>query len=226
MSRSKKLIAVGLAALFSVSSAGVAQAYPAGTDPSLGLSSYSRLTPGEDVTVSARRIYKGCEVNIGWDGGNHVSATAGKTGRTAPVNVASPSIGGKYVLRATFGAGCRSDQGLSVFKNITVGRLVRHTVAIKSSTSSARRNPTLTLTGKIFWASESQPGLTVNLVLTKPDMTTVNLTAVTNANGVYTATYGGVGAVAQGKYTVVTTLSPDGTYAGSIATSRTVTIRR
>ncbi len=226
MSKSYRLIAVGLAAVFAVSSAGVAQAYPAGTNPTLGLSSYSRLAPGDAVTASVSRIYKGCNVVIGWDGGNTVSAVAGKTSRTAPAQIVSPSIGGRYVLRATFGKGCRSDQGSSVFKNITVGRLVRHSVAIKTSSSSSRKNPTLTLSGKIFWGSEAQSGVAVTLVLTKPNGSTVNLKATTNSVGVYTATYGGIGAVAQGAYTVVTTLDPDGTYAGSVATSRTVTIRK
>ena len=140
--------------------------------------------------------------------------------------MASPTIGGAYTLSASFGAGCGTDSGNSVSKSITVGRLVRHSVAIKTSTSSAKRNPTLTLTGKIFWGAIAQSGVDVDLVLTTATGSHVALSATTNDSGVYTATYGGDKSVTAGTYTVVTTLRADGTYAGSVATSRTVTIRK
>jgi len=84
----------------------------------------------------------------------------------------------------------------------------------------------LTLTGKIFWGSEAQVGVHVSLVLSTADNKTVNLSATTDSNGVYTATYGGNGQVVMGQYTVVATVAPDATYAGSIKTSRTVNIRK
>jgi len=231
MSGKSRYIAVGLAAVFAVSSAGVAQAYPAGTNPSLGLSSYSRLAPGDSVNVSVSRVLKNCNVTVAWNGGGgSFSAVAGKTGRTTPRAVASPAIGGAYTLTASFGAGCGSDEGNSVSKNITVGRLVRHSVAIKTSSSSARRNPTLTLSGKIFWGAVAQSNVDVTLVLTSGAGDSVSLDATTNANGVYSVSFGPkgdvAGAVAAGTYTVVTTLAADTTYARSIATSRTVTIRK
>ncbi len=227
MSKSYRLIAVGLAAVFAVSSAGVAQAYPAGTNPTLGLSSYSRLAPGDSVNVSVSRILKNCNVDVAWSGkGGSFHAVAGKTGRTAPQAVASPSIGGPYTLTASFGSGCGTDEGNSVSKSITVGRLVRHSVAIKTSSSSARKNPTLTLSGKIFWGAIAQSNVDVDLVLTTATGARVSLSATTNEAGVYTATYGGDKSVSAGTYTVVTTLHADGTYAGSVATSRTVTIRK
>jgi hypothetical protein len=225
MSKSNRLVAVGLAALFALSSAGVAQAYPSGSNPTIGLSSYSRLAPGDQITVSVSRIYKGCDVTLGWDGATSVSAVAGKTGRILPQTFASPAIGGQHTLNATLGDNCNIDAGRTITKTITIGRLVRHAVAIKTSTSSARRNPTLTLTGKIFWGSEAQVGVNVSLELTTPDGSTV-LSATTDANGVYTATYGGKGQVSPGQYTVVATVAPDATYAGSIKTSRTVNIRK
>jgi hypothetical protein len=231
MSKSYRLVAVGLAAVFALSSAGVAQAYPAGTNPALGLSSYSRVAPGDSVTVSVTRILKDCNVDVAWSGnGGSFHAVAGKTRRTAPQSVQSPSIGGQYTLSAALGTGCGIDSGKTISKAITVGRLVRHSVSIKTSSSSARRNPTLTLAGKIFWGSEAQAGLPVTLVLTPPVGDAITLTARTDANGAYSTSFGANGAVqgtvVQGQYTVVTTLAADSTYAGSRATSRTVTIRR
>jgi len=226
MFKSSKTIAIALAGFLTVSSASIAQAYPSGTNPSVGLTSYSRLTPGDSVSVSVSRIYRGCSVSIGWNGSTQATAVAGKTSRTAPVSVASPTVGGVHTLTARFGDGCRTDAGKSISKTITVGKLVRHSVGIKTTSSSARRNPTLALTGKIFLGAEAQTGLRVNLRLTKPNGDVQNLVATTGANGTYTANFGGVGAVVQGQYTVVATLPADSTYAGSIVSSRTVTIRK
>ena len=225
MSKLSAYIAVGLAAVLAATTAGVANAYPAGTNPSLGLSSYSRLLPGDAVTVSVSRVLKNCNVTVGWVGGNQASVVAGKTGRTAPTSVASPSVGGAYTLRASFGAGCGSDTGTTVSKAITVGRLVRHSVAIKTSSSSARRNPTLTLAGKIFWGATAVDGARVTLTLTGAGGTFTR-TATTNESGVYSATVGGTGVIPEGSYTVSAVLAADGTYAGSTVSSRTVTIRR
>lgn len=226
MLKSSKAVAITLAGFLALSPAGVANAYPSGTNPSVGLTSYSRLTPGDSVNVSVSRIYRGCNVSIGWNGSNQTTVVAGKTSRTAPVSVASPSVGGVHTLTATFGDGCRTDAGKSISKTITVGKLVRHSVGIKTTSSSAKRNPTLSLTGKIFLGAEAQSGLRVNLRLTKPNGDVLNLSATTGANGSYTASFGGNGAVVQGQYTVVATLPADSKYAGSVVSSRTVTIRK
>lgn len=218
-------IALGLSAALVLGSGVAAQAYPAGSEPSLGLSSYSRLVPGNSVTVSVSRVLRGCTVTIGWDGGNSTSAVAGKTGRTLPTSVASPTIGGKYKLRATLGAGCSIDTGKSVTKDITVGKLVRHSVQIKTSSSSARRNPTLTLTGKIFWGAVAVNNATVSLTLAAPNGRTFTATATTNDSGVYSGTVGGLNNIVAGAYTVTAVLAPDNIYAGSTVSSRTVTIR-
>lgn len=217
--------ALGLSAALVLTSAVAAEAYPAGTNPSMGLSSYSRLLPGDSVTVSVSRVLRGCNVTVGWVGGNSASAVAGKTGRITPVSVASPTTGGKYTLRASFGAGCASDQGASVSKEITVGRLVRHSVQIKTSSSSARRNPTLTLTGKIFWGAVAVDDATVTLSLNGPGNADFTRTATTNSSGVYSVAVGGSSNIPAGQYTVTAVLAADSTYAGSTVSSRTVTIR-
>ena len=218
-------IALGLSAALVLGSGVAAQAYPAGTNPSLGLSSYSRLLPGDSVTVSVARVLRGCNVTIGWDGGNSASAVAGKTGRTAPVSVASPGIGGKYKLRASFGAGCSVDSGTSVTKDITVGKLVRHSVQIKTSSSRAVRNPQLTLTGKIFWGAVAVNGATVQLSLNGPGNADFDVQATTGSNGVYSVNVGGSNNIPAGQYTVTAVLAADDVYAGSTVSSRTVTIR-
>ena len=129
-------------------------------------------------------------------------------------------------MRASFGSGCGSDAGESVSKSITVGRLVRHSVAIKTSSSSARRNPTLTLAGKIFWGAQAVDGADVTLTLTTPDGDTITRNATTDSNGAYSAAVGGTGVIVAGAYTVTARLAADSTYAGSTVSSRTVTIRR
>jgi hypothetical protein len=218
-------IALGLSAALVLGSGVAAQAYPAGTNPSLGLSSYSRLLPGDSVTVSVARVLRGCNVTIGWDNGQSRTAVAGKTGRTAPVSVPSPSIGGVKVLRASFGAGCASDEGTSVSKTITVGKLVRHSVQIKTSSSRAVRNPQLTLTGKIFWGAVAVNNATVQLSLNGPGNADFDLSATTGSDGVYSVSVGGNNNIPAGQYTVTAVLAADDVYAGSTVTSRTVTIR-
>ena len=222
----KSLLAAGLSAALVPTATGVAQAYPAGTSPSLGLSSYSRMLPGDSLTVSVSRVVKNCRVNIGWDNTDiAVQANAGKTGRIAPTTVGSPSVGGQYVLRASFGSNCADDAGSSVSKTINVGRMVRHSVAIKTTSSSAKRSPTLSFNGKIFWGAVPVADATVNLVLTKPNGSSYRTTATTDANGLYTASLGGSGVIVAGQYTVVATLPADDIYFGSQVSSRTVTIR-
>ena len=221
MSKFSKSIAAGMAIAFAVGGASIAQAYPAGTKPTIGLSSYSRLTPGDDVTAIVAHVAQGCHVTFTF-GDNTASAVAGRTGRTAATAVTSPSVGGTYNLSTTFGAGCAGDTGLTtVKKSILVGHLLRHSVAIKTSSSSARRNPTLTISGKLFWGATAQAGKSVTVVIHKPgaDVTAV---VTTDSKGVYTTTLSN--AVA-GAYSVSSSVEADSSNAPSSATSRTVTIR-
>lgn len=227
MKKLSKLSAVVLAAGIAVTSANVALAYPAGTNPSLGLSSYSRLTPGDSVSAVVSRVARGCQISVAWKTlggvtvGSASTATAGRTGRTPAVSVASPSTGGRYNLVATLGTGCYGDAG-TITKAITVGKAVRHSISVKTTSASARRNPTLTFTGKLFWGAVPVANKTVEVVITKPGGATSTVSATTNASGVYTAT---VTASDAGAYRATATLDADDTYAGSVLQSRSVTIR-
>lgn len=227
MSKFSKLSAVVLAAGLAVSSANVALAYPAGTNPSLGLSSYSRLTPGDSVSAVVSRVARGCQVSVAWKTlagatvGSAATATAGRTGRTSAVSVASPAVGGKYNLVATLGTGCTGDAG-TITKAITVGKAVRHSISVKTTSASAAKNPTLTFTGKLYWGAVAVANKSVDVTITKPGGATTSVTVTTNASGVYTAT---VTASTAGSYRATATLAADDTYAGSTLSSRQVTIR-
>ena len=63
-----KLIALSAIALLSASAAVPALGYPAGQAPVLGLSSASRIIPGDNITVQVSRVKAGCSVTVFWVG--------------------------------------------------------------------------------------------------------------------------------------------------------------
>ena len=225
MSFNKKIIAASLAIVSSLAVANTAQAYPAGSAPTMSVSNYANLVPGQGLAVVIARVHSGCSVTVGWDGGYYETKTASNLGRASFTNVTSPSTGGRYDLFASFGSGCFSDQGNGLTRSIVVGKQLKQSAVIKTSSRNAVRLPIFTATGKITWGVTPVSGLSVRVVLHK-GANSYTKTVTTNSSGVYSATFGrGNGAtITAGTYRVTAVIDSDATYAGQNIDSPSVRI--
>ena len=224
MSLTKKVIAASVAVISSLALASTAQAYPAGSSPTMSVSNYANLLPGQSVNVVIARVHSGCSVTVGWDGFDTTTKSADSAGHASFSNVASPATGGRYSLVASFGAGCYSDQGNSITRSIVVGKQLKESAVIKTSSRSAVRLPNFTVTGKITWGVTAVSGLSVRVALHKGS-STYTKTVTTNSSGVYSATFGrGNGAtITSGTWRANAIIDGDSTYAGqSIVTPNIV----
>jgi len=227
MSFNKKILAASLAMVSSLAIAGAAQAYPAGSSPTMSISNYANLLPGESVNVAIARVHRGCSVTVGWTSGYSETKNADSAGHASFTNVTSPSTGGRYDLVASFGAGCYSDQGNSITRSIVVGKQLKESAVIKTSSRSAQRLPNFTVTGKITWGVTPVSGLSVRVVLRKGS-NTYPKTVTTNSSGVYSATFGrGNGAtITSGIWSASAIIDGDSTYAGQRIVTPNVTINQ
>jgi len=227
VSFNKKILAASLAMVSSLAIAGAAQAYPAGSSPTMSISNYANLLPGDSVNVAIARVKRGCSVTVAWDGGYSDTKTADNAGHASFTNVTSPSTGGRYNLVASFGAGCYSDQGNSITRSIVVGKQLKESAVIKTSSRSAQRLPNFTVTGKITWGVTAVSGLSVRIDLHKGS-STYTKTVTTNSSGVYSATFGrGNGAtINSGIWRANAVIAGDSTYAGQSIVTPKITINQ
>ena len=226
MSFNKKVIAAALALVSTLALADVAQAYPAGSAPTMSISNYANLVPGQGVNVVIARVRPGCSVAVGWDVlANPQVHTADSFGHASFTNVTSPTTGSRYDLTATFGAGCYSDQGTFITRSIVVGKQLKQSAIIKTSTRAAARNPLLTVTGKITWGVTPVSGLTVQVRLRKgSSFYSSNVT--TNSSGVYTAVFGrgNVTTIPAGNYWAYANIPGTAVYANQTGQTPTIHI--
>ena len=97
----KTLLAISAVAALAIGSVAPALAYPAGQSPTLSLSSVSRLTPGDNVSVVVARVKSGCSVSVSWAGEDSVSpvsSTVKSSGKTSVMTIATPATAGVYTL--------------------------------------------------------------------------------------------------------------------------------
>jgi len=221
----KKVIAASLAIVSSLAIANAAQAYPAGSSPTMSISNYANLLPGQSVNVAIARVHRGCSVTVAWDGGYSDTKTADSAGHASFTNVTSPSTGGRYNLVASFGAGCYSDQGNSISRSIIVGKQLKESAVNKTSSRSAQKVPVFTNTGKITWGVTAVSGLNVRVELHK-GASTFTKTVTTNASGVYSAVFtrGNGATITSGIWRANAIIVGDATYAGQSTVTPNTTI--
>lgn len=225
MSKTRALVGLASAIALSFTIAAPAHAYPSGVKPALGLSSYTRLLPGDTLKAVLTHVQRGCTATIGWENATPVTTgAASRSGRTGSAVLNAPALAGTYNLVAKVANSCADSPGHMITKKITIGHVLRTTALIKTSTASAARNPKLTLSGTVFWGITPVANKAVTLSLSRPGATPVSLGATTDSSGKFSALVS-TGVVA-GNYTLTVSTAADTVNVASTKTSRTVTIRK
>jgi len=224
----KTLVALSAIATLALGSAAPAMAYPAGQNPTLSLSSVSRLTPGDNVSVVVSRVKRGCEVSLSWLGGQGVSpitATVTSKGKTPVMTIASPATAGSYTLKTgTISGECSGGSAVSLSKSISVGKLASIVAKVSTTSGFIAKNPTMSISGTVKSGSVAVANkqVSVSLRLAGEQVKTVN--ATTNSSGVFSANFAGT-SYAAGSYTAVVSLAADSTFSAKSTTTAALKLR-
>jgi len=222
----KTLLAISAIAVLAVSSAAPALAYPAGQAPVLGLSTASRIIPGDTVSVQVSRVKPGCSVTVRWvDEEISVTKTVKANGKTGVISIATPSTAGTYTLSTnSISAACSGGSAVTLTKSLTVGRLASIVAKVSSTSGFASKNPTFSASGTIKSGSVAVANQTVTLSLRKNGVEVKSITATTNGSGVFSKSFTGTSYDA-GDYTVKVTLSSGAVYGLSERVTAKLTLR-
>jgi len=222
----KTLLAISAIAVLGLSSAAPALAYPAGQAPVLGLSTASRIIPGDTVSVQVSRVKPGCSVTVYWDGEDgSVTKTVKANGKTGVISIATPSTAGTYTLSTNqISANCSGGSAVTLTKSVTVGRLASIVAKVSSTSGFASKNPTFSASGTIKSGSVAVANQTVTLSLRKNGVEVKSTTATTNGSGVFSKSFSGTSYDA-GDYTVKVTLSSGAVYGASERITAKLTLR-
>ncbi|MEY4655482.1 MAG: hypothetical protein ACK5CU_05295 [Rhodoluna sp.] len=222
-----KLIALSAIALLSASAAVPALGYPAGQAPVLGLSSASRIIPGDNITVQVSRVKAGCSVTVFWvgEGISSGAKTVKANGKTGAFSLATPGTAGTYTLSTnSISTTCSGGDAVTLTKSVTVGRLASIVTKVSSTSAFSSKNPTFSASGTVKSGSVAVASQTVTLSLRKDGTEVKSTTATTNGSGQFSKSFTGT-TYAAGDYTVVVTLESGAVYASSTKTSAKLKLR-
>ena len=219
----KKIIfAITAIAALALTSAAPALAYPAGQAPTLGLSSVSRITPGDAISVVVSRVKQSCSVTLFWveDEVTPVTATVKSTGKTPVMTLATPSTAGTYTLKtSTISAACAGGSAVSLTKSIVVGKVASIVAKLGTSSGFVSKNPTVSISGTVKSGSVAVGSKTVSVSLMRNGTEVKTVTATTNGSGVFSANFAGTTYTA-GTFTAEVSFVANATYgAKSVATA-------
>lgn len=223
----KSLLAVSAVALLSIGSVAPAMAYPAGQAPTLSLSSVSRLTPGDNVSVVVARVKSACTVSLSWVSGSGAttSATVNSRGRTPVMTIATPSTAGSYTLRTSqISAECSGASAVTLSRAITVGKVASVVSKLRTSSGFVSKNPTVSITGTVKSGSVAVASKSVSVSLRLAGNEVKTVSATTNGSGVFTANFTGTTYTA-GSYTAVVSFAADETYGARSVTTAVLKLR-
>jgi hypothetical protein len=223
----KSLLAISAVAVLSLGTVAPAMAYPAGQAPSLSLSSVSRLTPGDNISVVVARVKSACSVSVGWVSGSSATATAtvGSRGRTPVMTIATPSTAGSYTLRTTLSSACAgAGEPTVISRSVTVGKFASVTAKLRTTTGFVTKSPTVSITGTVKSGSVAVAGKSVSVSLRLGGTEVKTESATTNGSGVFTANFAGTTYTA-GSYTAVVSFVADATYAAKTSTTAVLKLR-
>ncbi|NBR65068.1 MAG: hypothetical protein EBS85_04560 [Micrococcales bacterium] len=222
----KSLIALTAAIALATPAAMPAFAYPAGSAPTLGLSTVSRIVPGGNVSVIVSRVKKNCSVTLSWSGvgGDTATGVVRATGKTSVLSIATPTNAGVYTLTTnTISSSCSGGDAVALTKSITVGKLASVVGKLATSSAYVSKNPTVTASGTIKSGSVSVANADITVVLKKNGSTVRTVHGSTNGSGAYSLSVGAdTGA---GAYTAVVTLDANTVYVGSSVTTAALNLR-
>ena len=223
----KSLLAISAVAVLSLGTVAPAMAYPAGQAPTLSLSSVSRLTPGDNVSVVVARVKSACTVSLAWVSGSSatVSATVNSRGRTPVMTIATPSTAGSYTLRTTFTSECAgAGNPTTLSRAITVGKVASVVSKLRTTSGFVSKNPTVSITGTVRSGSVAVANKSVSVSLRLGGSEVKTVTATTNGSGVFTANFSGTTYTA-GSYTAVVSIAADATYTSRTSTTAVLRLR-
>ena len=223
----KSVLAFSAIAALSFGSVAPAMAYPAGQAPTLSLSSVSRLTPGDNVSVVVARVKRDCSITMSWASGSVVTetATVRSTGKTPVITIATPTTAGTYTLRTgIIGSACSGGADVRLSRAITVGKLVSVVSKISTTSGFVSKSPIVSVSGTVKSGSlaVASKSVTVSLRLAGSEVKTVTLT--TNGSGAFSGSFTGTTYTA-GSYTAVVSTVADATYGAKTATTAVLKLR-
>jgi hypothetical protein len=225
----KSLLAISAVAALCLGTVAPAMAYPAGQAPTLGLSSVSRLVPGESISVVVSRVKRDCSVSVSWEGQGitPVTGTVGRTGKTPTLRIATPTTAGVYTLKTSTiskaCAGTNSDYTIPP-RTITVGKVANVVAKLGTTSAFSIKNPTIRVSGTIKSGSLPVAGKSVTVTLKKTGMPDKVITPTTSATGAFNENFPGT-TYSAGSYTAVVSFVSDSKFVGKSQTTKALTIR-
>ena len=223
----KTFLGISAVAALAIGSVAPALAYPAGQSPTLSLSSVSRLTPGDNVSVVVARVKKDCSVSVSWTGGqgvDPVSSTVKSSGKTSVMTLATPSTAGVYTLTtSSISAACSGNSAVTLTRSITVGKLASIVAKLSTSSGYVSKDPTITVSGTVKSGSVVVANKVVSITLKRGSTTVASSTATTNGSGVFTSAI--KEPFTAGSYTAVVSFEANTTYAAKSQTTAILKLR-
>jgi hypothetical protein len=223
----KSLLAISAIFALAIPASAPAFAYPAGSAPTLGLSTASRLVPGGDVNVVVSRVKKNCSITLSWDGvdGDTATGVVRATGKTAVLSISTPSTAGVYTLTTNeISSTCSGGSAVTLTKSITVGKLASVVAKLGTTSAYVSKSPTVKVSGTIKSGSVNVNNADITVVLKRNGSTVKTVTGSTLANGTFSLNFSGTSYTA-GTYTAVVTLDGNATYIEKSVTTAALTLR-
>jgi hypothetical protein len=223
----KSLLSISAIFALAIPASAPAFAYPAGSAPTLGLSTASRLVPGGDVNVVVSRVKKNCSITLSWDGvdGDTATGVVRATGKTAVLSISTPSTAGVYTLTTNeISSTCSGGSAVTLTKSITVGKLASVVAKLGTTSAYVSKSPTVKVSGTIKSGSVNVNNADITVVLKRNGSTVKTVTGSTLANGTFSLNFSGTSYTA-GTYTAVVTLDGNATYIEKSVTTAALTLR-
>lgn len=223
----KSLLAISAIFALAIPASAPAFAYPAGSAPTLGLSTSSRLVPGGDVNVVVSRVKKNCSITLSWDGvdGDTATGVVRATGKTAVLSISTPSTAGVYTLTTNeISSTCSGGSAVTLTKSITVGKLASVVAKLGTTSAYVSKSPTVKVSGTIKSGSVNVNNADITVVLKRNGSTVKTATGSTNSSGAFSVNFSGTSYTA-GTYTAVVTLDGNATYIEKSVTTAALTLR-
>ena len=224
----KSILAISAILALAVPASAPAFAYPAGSAPTLGLSTASRLVPGGDVNVVVSRVKKNCSITLSWDGVSGSDTATGvvrATGKTAVLSISTPDTAGVYTLTTNeISSACSGGSAVTLTKSITVGKLASVVAKLGTTSAYVSKNPTVSVSGTIKSGSVTVKNADITVVLKRNGSTVKTVTGSTSGSGTFSLNFSGTSYTA-GSYTAVVTLDGNATYIEKSVTTAALTLR-
>jgi len=223
----KSILAISAIIALAIPASAPAFAYPAGSAPTLGLSTASRLVPGGDVNVVVSRVKKNCSITLSWDGvdGDTATGVVRATGKTAVLSISTPSTAGIYTLTTNeISSTCSGGSAVTLTKSITVGKLASVVAKLGTTSAYVSKSPTVKVSGTIKSGSVNVNNADITVVLKRNGSTVKTATGSTNSSGAFSVNFSGTSYTA-GTYTAVVTLDGNASYIEKSVTTAALTLR-